>query len=143
MTMAYTKPDQTPFTKLQPNEFVVNLTDTGQNVAVSVVVWTEDTSANASLRATARVVQSDGSNQVDANGDAIVSAFAHTTNVVELAQAGGMPALQKQMLLAVLGEATTLWSDPIHTTDMQNASIRASIATAGHAGPVADPGSLL
>jgi|GEM_PF-3249623 len=140
--MAYTKPDQTPFTKLQPNEFVVTL-DSGQNVAVAVSVWTEDTSANPSLVSAARVVQADGSNQLDANNDPIRSAFTHTSNATELANVGGMANLQKQMLLAVLGEATTLWSDPIHTTDMQNASIRASITTAGHAGPVASPGSLL
>lgn len=140
--MAYTKPDQTPFTKIEPNEFVVTL-DTGQNVAVSVSVSVLDNSGNPALMAAARVVQADGSNELDANGDPIASAFAHTSNPTEMATLGGMPQLQTQMLLAVLGEPVTIWNDPIHATVMENASIRTNIATAAHAGPVTNPGALL
>lgn len=140
--MSYTKPNQTSFTKLLPNEFVVTL-DSGQNVAVAVSVQVEDNSGNPALMATARVVASDGTSEPDANGNSIQSAFTHTSNPTEVTQAGGMAAIQKQMLLAVLGEPVTIWTDPIHATVLENASIRTNIATAAHAGPVADPGSLL
>lgn len=140
--MSYTKPDQTPFTKLEPNEFVVTL-DSGQDVAVSVSVAVVDTSGNPALSSTARVVQADGSDQLDSTGNPIRSAFSHTSNPTEMSQLGGMPQLQTQMLLAVLGEPTTLWGDTIHATTMENASIRTNIATAAHAGPVTNVGSLL
>ncbi|MDE2427029.1 MAG: hypothetical protein KGO96_14110 [Elusimicrobia bacterium] len=140
--MAYTKPSQTGFTALQPNETVV-LLDTGDYVAVCCQSTVEPNSGNPAVAAWARVVDATGKDQLDGAGQTIQSAFTHCSNPTEVAQVGGVPALQKLALLAVLGESTSpLWTDPIHATTLETASIRTNITAAVHAGP-ADAGSLL
>lgn len=144
MTMPYTKPIQTPFTaNLAADEFVVTL-DTGQSVAVHVIGSVEPTSGNPVCTAWARVVAADGTDALDAAGQPMKTGFAHTSNPTELISLGGAPALQKIMLMAVLGESTApLWQDPIHASVLENASIRTNIASSAHAGPVSNLGALL
>lgn len=141
--MPYTKPDQTPFTALQPNETVVTL-DTGDNVAVRCESSVEPNSGNPAVAAFARAVDATGTDKLDGAGHPIKSAFSHCSNPTELASIGGASALQKLAMMAVLGESTTpLWQDPIHATVLENASIRTNITAAAHAGPVTNPGALL
>jgi hypothetical protein len=141
--MSYTKPDQTPFTALQPNETVVTL-DAGDTVAVRCESSVEPNSGNPAVAAWARVVDATGADRLDGMGQAIQSAFSHCSNPTELAQVGGAAQLQKLALMAVLGESTApLWQDAIHATVLENASIRTNITAAAHAGPVTDPGALL
>ncbi|KZC23552.1 hypothetical protein RHOFW104T7_13195 [Rhodanobacter thiooxydans] len=141
--MSYTKPDQAPFTVLQPNETVVTL-DTGDNVAVRCESSVEPNSGNPAVAAFARVVDTTGADKLDGAGQPIKSAFTHCSNPTEVENVGGASALQKLAMLAVLGESTApLWQDPIHATVLENASIRTNITAAAHAGPVTDPGALL
>jgi hypothetical protein len=142
--MAYTKPDQTPFSaNLKDHEWVVTL-DTGQNVAVCCEMSVEPNSGNPVVSACARVVNVDGTTAVDGIGKTMESTFPHTSTVQEVGEVGGVTALQKIALMAVLGESTApLFTDPIHSTELLNWSIRTNIASAAHAGPVADLGSLL
>lgn len=143
--MSYTKPDQTGFNPnldASSNEFVVQLDDTSNYVAVLCITGLEPTSGNPTFLAKARVVDSTGKDLPDANGAPITSAFSHTSNPTEISLEGGVGGVQKQCLLAVLGEATSLWNDTIHQSVMQNASIRTNIATAQHVGP-APAGTLL
>ena len=138
--MAYTKPTQTPFQAnldASTNEFVVQLSDTLNYVAVSCVTSIEPSSGNPVFKGRARVVNADGSSKLDSNGDRIESTFSHMSNVSEMTSLGGADAVSKQCLLAVLGEATSVWNDPIHATDMGNASIRNTLASVPHTGPAA------
>jgi hypothetical protein len=141
--MSYTKPVQTPFVNLQPHEFVVTL-DTAQNVAVRVESSVEPTSGNPVVSAWGRVVDATGIDKPDGVGQPIYTAFSHCSNPTEQSSVGGAAGLQKAALMAVLGESTApLWTDPIHATMLQNASIRTNIASAASAGPVTLPGALL
>jgi hypothetical protein len=142
--MSYTKPDQTPFAaNLAADEFVV-LLDTGQTVGVRCEGSVEPNSGNPAIAAFARQVDATGKTVLDAAGDPVTSSFSHCSNPTELADLGGASALQKIALMGVLGESTApLWQDPIHASLLVNASIRTNIASAAHAGPVADLGNLL
>ena len=127
---------------LQPHESAVTL-DTGDLVAVQATCGIEANTGNPSITAGARVINSDGSDKLDAVGQPITSGLSHVTNATEIAAAGSMAAVQKCVLMALLGESTApLWQDAIHATILQNASIRTSLASAAHAGPV-NAGSLL
>lgn len=133
--MSYTVMNPQP-SGLQPNETAVTL-DSGDDVAVSAVCGVQDGSGNIAITASARVINADGTNKLDASGAAVTSGFSHGTNSVEIAAAGSVQAVQKLVLMAVMGESTSpLWADPIHATVLQNASIRTAIASAAHAGPV-------
>ena len=139
--MPYTKMNPQP-AGLQPNETAVTL-DTGDLVAVQAVCGIEANTGNPSIVAGARVINSDGTDKLDAVGSSITSGFSHVTNQTEITAAGSMAAVQKCTLMAVLGESTSpLWQDPIHATILQNSSIRTNLASAVHAGPV-NAGSLL
>lgn len=141
--MPYTKPDQTPFTDLKPNEFVVTL-DTGENVAVCSQITVQQNTGNPAIAVDARVIDATGADAVDAAGQTIRTGFSHVTEQGEIATAGSVQAVQKLCVLAVLGESTApLWQDAIHATMLQTASIRTNIASAAHAGPATDLGSLL
>jgi hypothetical protein len=138
--MAYTKPAQAAFQAnldVSINEFVVQLSDTLNYVAVSCVTSIEPNSGNPVFKGKARVVNADGSPMLDSNGARIESTYSQTSTAGEVASLGGSDAVSKQCLLAVLGEATTLWNDPIHSTQMQNASIRNTLASVPHTGPAA------
>lgn len=142
--MAYTKVDQTPFAAnldASIGEFVVQLTDTQNYIAVSCASQIEPMSGFLAFKAKARVVNNDGTPSLDTLGKVIESTFSHTTNADEVASIG-VAALQKDCLLAVLGEPTTNWNDPIHATEMEQASIRATLAVAPHVG-YATAGTLL
>lgn len=141
--MPYTKPDQTPFINLRPNEFVVTL-DTGENVAVFSQITVQQNTGSPAVSVEARVVDATGSDTVDAAGQTIHTGFSHVTEQNEIASVGSVQAVQKLCILAVLGESTApLWQDAIHATMLQTASIRTNIASAAHAGPATDLGSLL
>ena len=122
---------------LQPNETAVTL-DTGDLVAVAASCSVEETSGDPVLTATARVINADGTDKLDVNGQATLkSAFSHKTCQPEIDAAGGMANVQKCVLMAVLGEPTApLWQDPICATMLANASIRSNLYAAQHAGPV-------
>lgn len=127
---------------LQPNETAVTL-DTGDNVAVLAVCGVQDGSGNVAITAAARVINADGTDKLDANGQPVKSGFSHGTNPTEVAAAGNIQAVQKCVLMAILGESTSpLWQDAIHATTLEGASIRTAIASAAHAGPV-DTSALL
>lgn len=139
--MSYTRVSPQP-SGLQPNETAVTL-DTGDHVAVAAVCSVATNSGCPVIAATARVISTEGTNKLDAQGKPINSAFQHTSCSEEVATVGSMAAVQKCVLMAVLGEPTTpLWTDPSAATMLSNASIRTAIASAVHAGPV-DSGALL
>lgn len=139
--MSYTLKSPQP-TGLQPNETAVSL-DTGDEVAVAAVCSVAANSGCPVIAATARVINADGTDKLDAQGKPINSAFQHTSCQEEVAAVGSMAAVQKCVLMAVLGESTTpLWTDPSAATMLSNASIRTAITSAAHAGPV-DAGALL
>jgi hypothetical protein len=142
--MSYTKPDQTPFAaNLATDEFVVTL-DSGQTVAVRCALNVESNTGYAMLTPQARQVDGSGVTVLDANGHPIASEFGCNASPADITLAGSMGAMQKLAIMAVLGEPTApMWEDPIHTTMLTNASIRTTIASASHAGPVASLGSLL
>lgn len=142
--MSYTKPDQTPFAaNLAADEFVVTL-DTGENIAVRCSVVVENNTGYAMLTPQARQVDATGLTISDANGHPIVSEWGCNASPADITLAGSMGAMQKLAIMGVLGEPTApLWADPIHTTMLTNASIRTNIASAAHAGPVANLGALL
>lgn len=128
---------------------VVQLTDTGDLVAVGAVCIVQPHSGEPTIIAAAKVINSDGTDKQDVNGQPIATSFNHTSNSQELSDAGsgdpsaGMPVVQKACLMAVLGEDTSpLWQDPIHASMLATASIRTNILSAAHAGPLAG-GSLL
>lgn len=145
--MSYTITSPQP-TGLQSGETTVTL-DSGDLVAVAASCSVEGNSGNPTVACTARVINADGSDKLDAVGQPMHSAWCYTSFPAEVANLGsgdstaGMAVLQKCCLLAVLGEDTSpMWADPIHFTALQDASIRTNIASAAHAGPV-DAGALL
>jgi hypothetical protein len=144
ISTGYTKPDQTAFAaNLSPHETVVTL-DTGQNIAVWAQCGVEPNTGNPVLTANARAVNADGTDYTDAVGQTVKTCFSHTSNADEVAEVGGMAALQKIAMLAVLGESTApLYTDPVHAQSLSDWSIRTNLASAAHAGPVTDAGALL
>lgn len=142
--MSYTKPSQTPFAaNLAVDEFVVTL-DTGENIAVRCGAVVQNNTGYVMLTAQARVVDASGTTQNDANGHPITSETGCNASPSDIALAGSMGAMQKLAIMAVLGESTApLWTDTVHTTMLTNASIRNTIASAAHAGPVSDLAALL
>lgn len=130
-----------PQPPLQPGETAVTL-DSGDIVAIAAICSVESASGNTVVAATARVINADGTNKLDAIGQSMTTAFQHTSNTDEIS-ANGIAVVQKCCLMAVLGESTApLWQDPIHATALATASIRTNIASAAHAGPV-DAAALL
>src|SRR5690242_12424358 len=105
--MSYVKVTMTPAQQalLLPGEIAVKL-DTGDYVAVGIHVSVEGTSGCGVVKATARVVNTDGSARLDANGQPIASALSHTTNIDEVTSVGGIGPLEKLVAMAVLGEST-------------------------------------
>lgn len=143
--MSYTKPNQAPFAaNLVDHEFVV-LLDSGDYVAASALMSVEPTTGFANVLASARAVDATGMTRFDTGSPPvqIATKFSHTTIPAEIESLGSMNAVQTQCMLAVLGEPTTIWGDAIHTSVMENASIRTNLASAAHAGPVTDLSTLL
>jgi hypothetical protein len=143
--MSYTKPVQTPFApNLVESEFVV-LLDSGDFVAISAAMSVEPNSGNAVCQVSARAVDAAGLTRMDAATppQPISSGWSHMSNPDEIAATGSIGEIQKQCMLAVLGEPTTLWGDPIHSTTLVSVSIRTNLGSAAHAGPVTDLSTLL
>lgn len=140
--MTYTKPAQTAFAdNLKPGEFVVQL-DQGEFVAVSATGTVEPNSGNTVMEASARVVNADGSEYLDANGSPIKTHYSFSCDMDGINAIGGMVEFQKKMLLTVLGE-DALWTNPPHQDVLDHASIRTNIAAADQAGPVTNILSIL
>ena len=139
----YSIPEQTPFAAgITAHEMIAQL-DSGEYVAVHVD-GSVTFAGNPAIIASARVVDADGFDALDAQGVPIRSSFSHSSNHTEVAMLGGIDALRKLVVLAVLGESTApLWADPIHATVLEHASIRTNIASAAHAGPVANLASIM
>lgn len=139
--MSYSKTDPAP-AGLNPGETAVTLDD-GTIVAVQATSSVQETSGSPVIAATARAIKADGTPETLPDGSPIASSLMHTSNPDESASAGGIAAVQKCVLMAVLGEPTApLWQDPVHSTMLANASIRTYLASAKAAGPV-DAGALL
>lgn len=139
--MSYTKTDPQP-SGLNAGETAVTLDD-GTIVAVQASTTVQETSGCPVITATARAINADGTPKTAPDGSPIASTFHHTSNPAEITDAGGIAAVQRCVLMAVLGEPTApLWQDPIHATALANASIRTYLASASHAGEV-DTGALL
>jgi hypothetical protein len=140
--MSYTKPDQSPFTpNLIPGELVVQL-DTGDFVAITANMLIESNSGNPACVVSARAVDSTGLTR-SVNNAPITSEWCHTTSLDEINQLGGVATVQKECMLAILGEPTTIWDDPIHLGTISIVSIRNNLMSAKHAGVVMDVGNLL
>lgn len=139
--MSYTKTSPVP-AGLNPGETAVTLDD-GSIIAVQATCSVQDNSGCPVIAATARAVKADGSPQTLPDGSPVASAFRHTSCAQEVTDAGGIAAVQKCVLMAVLGEPTApLWQDPSAGPMLANASVRTYLASAAHAGPV-DAGALL
>ena len=139
--MSYTKTDPQP-AALNPGETAVTLDD-GSIVAVQATATVQGNSGCPVIAATARAIKTDGSPVTLPDGSPIASAFRHTSCAQEITDTGGIAAVQKCVLMVVLGEPTApLWQDPSAATMLANASIRTYLASAAHAGPV-DAGALL
>lgn len=133
--MTYTVTSPQP-SGLNPGETAVTL-DTGAIIAVQATSTVSDTSGSPVIAANARAIKDDGSPETLPDGSPIASAFQHTSCADEITAAGGIAAVQKCCLLAVLGEPTApLWQDPSAATMLANASIRTYLASAAHAGQV-------
>lgn len=139
--MSYTVVSPQP-SGLNAGETAVTLDD-GTIVAVSATSSVQPTSGSPVIAATARAINADGSPKCLSDGSPIAVEFRHTSCPQEVTDAGGIAAVQKCVLLAVLGEPPApLWTDPSCTTMLANASIRTMLAAAAHAGPV-DVGAVL
>lgn len=145
--MSYLKTNPQP-AGLQANETAVTL-DTGDLVAVQATCSVEPNSGDPVITADARVINADGTNKLDSQGQPMHSSWCYGSFAAEIANLGngdavaGMAVLQKCCLMAVLGEDTSpMWTDQIHAIALQNASIRTNLASAAHAGPV-DAAALL
>lgn len=138
--MSYTK--ITAPAGLNPDESAVTL-DTGETIAVSVTLVPQPNNAPSFVDANARQINTDGTAKLDAAGEAITTEFRYTPPPSEANDPTALAAVQKDCLMAVLGEPLTgLLSDPIHAGAIANCSIRNRIAALAVAGPV-DAGALL
>jgi hypothetical protein len=132
--MSYTKRSDIP---CGVEETVVQL-DTGDLVAVSCNSKRVD--AGVSYRPRARAIDAQGDPLNWPDGRPIETGFTHNTTV-ERVEALGQEAVNRECMLAVLGEPVQglfRWSDIL----LSGQSIRVSIAAAAVVGP-ADPGAVL
>ena len=124
----YTKMDPQP-TTLQPGETAVTL-DTGETVATACAIEARD-GGDVFITATARSIEADGTARLLPSGSPIASQIGHLAKPQETADLGGLSAVQRCCLMAVLGESTApLWTDPIHAGLLTSASIRVALAAA-------------
>ena len=151
--MTYTVQSPQP-TGLQPDETAVKL-DTGASVAVCARVERNHGNTVA-ITARARQIDATGATVADANGHPIHSDASHQFQP-EIIAAYTLPALTREMLRLVLGEPPALFVKPATPPTPASAptltpldggvlsawSIRNAIASAAHAGPVANAGALL
>lgn len=139
--MSYAKIDPQP-SGLQPGEIAVTL-DSGETIAVSVALTPQANNAPSFIDAIARQINTDGTAMLDSAGETITTEFRYTPPPSEANDPAALAAVQKDCLMAVLGEPLTgPLSDPIHSGAIANCSIRNRIAALAIAGPV-DAGALL
>lgn len=139
--MSYTKTSPQP-TGLNPGETAVTL-DTGETIAVSITTVPIENNAPSYQDAVAREINADGTAKLDASGKPIVTEFRSTPTPDQANNPTMFSALQKDCLMAVLGEPVTgPLSDPVHANAVANCSIRNRIAALAMAGP-GDAGALL
>lgn len=139
--MSYMKTSPQP-AGLNAGETAVTLDD-GSIIAVSADVVPQTNGAPSVLNATARAIHADGSPVVDSHAHPIVSIFPYTPTADQANDSTQFAAVQKDCLMAVLGEpTTTILMEPIHAGALANASIRNRLAALAIAGPV-DAGALL
>lgn len=139
--MSYVKTSSQP-PGLGTDETAVTLDD-GSVIAVSADVAPQTNGAPSVIKSTARAIHADGSPVVDAQAQPVTSVFTYTPTVVQANDQTQFAAVQKDCLMAVLGEpTTTIMTDPIHGAALANASIRNRIAALAIAGPV-NSGALL
>lgn len=151
---------------LYPDETAVQL-DSGELVAVAIeaVTWLEN-GAGVAMVAVARLIGADGATAGAVPGQHLETKLPHTASPVEIDQFG-LPAVQKEMLLAVLGEPATIVTrnnppppDPANPPDgwtetfdapmilwpeevRLNVSIRHALVSATAAAVELDPGAIL
>jgi hypothetical protein len=151
--MTYTVTITQP-TGLQPDETSVTL-DTGESVAVCAQV-DRNHGNTVAIISNARQIDATGATISDANGHQVTSSASHQFQPEIVAQYT-LPALTKEMLRLVMGELPALFVDPVTLPTSTSPptltaldagvldawSIRNAIASAAHAGPVTNVGSLL
>lgn len=139
--MSYSKTSPAP-PGLATDETAVTLDD-GAVIAVSADIVPQANGSPSVIKASARAVHMDGTPVDDSQGQPVVSVFTHTPTVQQANDATQFAAVQKDCLMAVLGEpTTTIMTDPIHAAALANASIRNRLAALAIAGPV-NSGALL
>ena len=139
--MSYTLASPQP-PNLAANETAVTL-DSGQIIAVRATCEVQPNSGNPVIIASARQIDAHGNAVKDPTGQPITSSFSHAGTQADITLCGSIQALQKCVLMAMLGEPTApMWTDPSCSIMLANASIRTAIASAAHAGPV-NAGALL
>jgi hypothetical protein len=125
----YTKLDPQP-TTLEPGETAVTL-DSGDIVATSISVEALETAGDVFITASARAINADGTARLLPSGRPITATFGHTAKPQETTDAGGLTAVQRCCLMAVLGEDTApLWTDPIHSALRTSSSVRVALTAA-------------
>lgn len=139
--MSYIKTDPQP-SGLEAAETAVTL-DSGELIVVSIALFPQPNNAPSHVDAVARQINSDGSAKLDASGASITTEFRYTPTPDMANDPTSLAAVQKDCLMAVLGEPLTgPLNDPIHANAIANCSIRNRIAALAIAGPV-DAGALL
>jgi len=127
---------------LNRGETAVTL-DTGELIAVLVSIVPQSNNAPSVVHAVARQIDADGAPKCMPDGSPIAVDFPHTPTADEANDPAVLKTVQKDCLMAVLGESVTgPLSDPIHANAIANCSIRNRIAAIAIAGPV-DVGALL
>lgn len=122
---------------IAPDEIGVVL-DTGEHVAVSCVVLARDYGAQSvTLLTSARLLTEDGGTVTDQGQDPahIHTQWRHTASLPQIDRAGGLDALRRDCLLAVLGEPPQAIVDDVPVLLLppellQQVSIRSAIAAA-------------
>lgn len=124
----YTKTDPQP-AGLLPGETAVTL-DSGDTIATSCAIEARD-GGDVFVTATARAIETDGTARQLPSGREISSTIGHLAKPQETTDLGGLSAVQRCCLMAVLGEDTSpLWTDPIHAGLLTSSSIRVALTAA-------------
>lgn len=122
---------------IAPDEVGV-LLDTGERVAVSCVVTARDYGAQSvTLLTSARLLTADGGTAIDLaqNPAHVHTEWRHTASLSQMDRAGGLDALRRDCILAVLGEPPLAMADgaPVLLLPAEmllQISIRSAIAAA-------------
>jgi hypothetical protein len=138
--MSYTKTSPVP-PNLQTGETAVTLDD-GTIVAVSAQSTPQPNNAPSFIRDIARVINADGTSQMDSSGKPIMVEYRDVPSFEQANNLALLGAVMRDYMMAVIGEPLTVLTDPIHANAIANASIRNRLAALAAAGSI-DAGSLL